>query len=97
MSNYIRQLKLFMAKTSLEQRRYQEAITQYRNTLSLSPENDPALSNLGTALSAFGQHHEALSELEKALKMGPKLAALWFDAANIIIDLGDFKKSPKLL
>jgi len=51
----------------------QEAATEYRSLLAISPDNARALANLGVVLAQLGEYPEAIRSYEKALRLDPQL------------------------
>ena len=51
----------------------QEAATEYRALLKISPDNARALANLGVVLAQLGEYPEAIASYEKALRLEPQL------------------------
>jgi len=70
------------------QGRLDEAITQYRHVLAVTPEDALAHSNLGTALAAQGQLGEAVDHFERALALAPDDADSYSNLGNALAGLG---------
>ena len=59
------------AKQDLAARRYQEAIAQYEEALSLEPMHPAIHRNLGMLLAKLGRYPEAIQHLRKVLEIAP--------------------------
>jgi tetratricopeptide (TPR) repeat protein len=55
--------------------RYEEAVTEWKKALELSPENDKAHNNVGLLLVGIGRFEEAIPHFEKTLKVNPEYPA----------------------
>ena len=58
-----------------QQRRADEAITQFQKALEIQPDNAEARYNLGTVLIQQGRLDEAIAQLQKALEIQPNNAS----------------------
>jgi tetratricopeptide (TPR) repeat protein len=75
------------------QEKHRPAIECYKKALELNPNDESALSNLGSSLNAIGHNQEALSVFQKALKIDPNAPIAWYNAANILCDTGEYKEA----
>jgi spermidine synthase len=57
--------------TLLQQRRYEEAATEFREALKRREDSPDANRNLGTALIAMGNVEEAITYLQRAVQLAP--------------------------
>ena len=64
-----------------------EAISQYRHALELTPDDALAHSNLGTALAAQGKFDEAIGHYERALTLAPEDADSYSNLGNTLVAL----------
>ena len=64
-----------------------EAISQYRYALELTPDDALAHSNLGTALAAQGKFDEAIEHYERALALAPEDADSYSNLGNTLFAL----------
>ena len=77
------------AKQLMAEGKFQQAIALYRELDERVP-NDPGLKlNLGMALHLAGKKREAIPELERAVKLDPKLAPAWLFLGATHLQLGD--------
>src|SRR5262249_53091448 len=58
----------------LRQKKWDDAIAQYRTAIELDPKNALAHSNLGEALAGQGKLDEAVAEHRKAIELDPNYA-----------------------
>jgi tetratricopeptide (TPR) repeat protein len=63
-----------VASLYLDEKRFDQAIAEFRESLRLNRESAPTHYNLAFALSARGRHGEAIAELEEALAIDPAYA-----------------------
>src|SRR5579872_6966101 len=63
----------YLATISCQQGRFTEGAALARNALANDPRHARAHVLLGRALSALGQHEEALSSFDRALTLAPDL------------------------
>lgn len=69
--------------------RLDAAIEGYRRVLRKLPGHAGALANLATVLKASGQSDEALTVLQRAVKLSGAGVEVWFNLGNHLRDLGD--------
>jgi predicted O-linked N-acetylglucosamine transferase (SPINDLY family) len=72
------------------QGRLLEAVTAYRQALSLQPNFPEALNNLGLAQAKLGLLHEARAAYEQALSLRPSFAEAYNNLGNTLHNLGCF-------
>jgi Tfp pilus assembly protein PilF len=73
-----------------EQKRYEEAIEQYRQGIAIKP-NDPELYyNLANALDEMGRSDEAIAAYRKALEVKPDHAESHYNLGNTLARKGDY-------
>jgi tetratricopeptide (TPR) repeat protein len=63
-----------VATLYLDERRYDDAIAEFRQSLRLNGDSAPTHYNLAFALSARGRRDEAIAELQEALRIDPDYA-----------------------
>jgi tetratricopeptide (TPR) repeat protein len=68
------------------------AAEDYRRTAQIAPGNPEVLSNLGTTLHGLNRHHDALAALEAAIASVPDHALAHYNAALVLLHLGDFRR-----
>lgn len=72
MENYLNQHKLFeKAHEALKQKRYEKAISSFKQVLILEPKHVQSYGNIALAYSALGEQKIALQYVEKALLLDP--------------------------
>jgi tetratricopeptide (TPR) repeat protein len=71
--DYVR-VRLYLGDALQAQRKFGEAIEEYRNVLAMEPYNYVAHSNLGNVLDGEGFHREALEEFRLSLAIKPDQA-----------------------
>jgi tetratricopeptide (TPR) repeat protein len=69
----------------------------FRRTLTLWPEDDRALNNLGTVLMMQGRADEALDLFERATRRNPANAAAWFNQSEVFTQRYDFRSATEAL
>jgi len=72
----------------VEQRRFPEAIAEFRGALAIRPSYPDALSALGAALAATGRLPEAVAALEDAVRGDPALPGGHTNLANALAQSG---------
>jgi len=77
---------------SVAQSNFEEAVTNYRSSLSLDS-NNIALVKLANALWSFGEHGEAIDLMESWLRKHPEDNVIAFDLANRYLMNGDDDRS----
>ena len=63
-----------LAAESLNNKRYEESIPEWRRALELSPNEALPHTNLGVALAETGKFREAIAHYQKALELSPRYA-----------------------
>ena len=85
------------AKTAIQSRKYDQAITDLRSILTVKPKDADAHYLLGVALKAKGQQAEAATEFQFAIKENKKLLDAYYDLSILQIDLKQFEGAEKTL
>ncbi|MEE2637803.1 MAG: tetratricopeptide repeat protein [Acidobacteriota bacterium] len=70
------------------QGRFDEAASQYRQVLAVTPDDALAHSNLGTALAAQGQLAEAVEHYQRAVTLEPRDPDSYSNLGNALLELG---------
>ena len=73
------------------------AIRDYQRSFELNPNNSSAHNNYALILSAFGQHDEALEEIELARTLDPLVPYIEINKSWILNNAGRFDESLRLL
>ena len=73
-----------LANVLREQKRLEEAITQYQQALAIKPDYAFAQSNLGNALLKQGKVAEAMRYFREAIHNDPKLAAAYLNLGHVL-------------
>lgn len=71
-----------------EERRYEEAIAQYRHALTISPQDREARYNLGVALVKSSRHGEAAEAFREVIRLDPNHVRACVNLANCLVVLG---------
>lgn len=75
----------------------EQAVAQYREALSLSPEMTSARNRLGITLNKLGRHAEASAEFRRALEHAPQAANLYNNLGFSLYLEGRFDESERAL
>ncbi len=77
---------------------YDRAVADYREALSLKPEDAMSRRNLrvvlvrrGVALANTGEYQRALADLTKAIELGPDKSIAWLRRAQVRMESGDLE------
>ncbi len=77
---------------------YDRAVADYREALSLKPEDAMSRRNLrvvlvrrGVALANTGEYQRALADLTRAIELGPDKAIAWLRRAQVRMESGDLE------
>jgi tetratricopeptide (TPR) repeat protein len=73
-----------------EQKRYEEAIQQYRQGIAIKPDDPELYYNLGNALDEMGRSDEAIAAYRKALEVEPDHAESHYNLGNTLARKGDY-------
>jgi len=73
-----------LGATLLAQRRFDEAIPQFQQSVDITPDYFAAYANLGTALQSRGRINEAITQYRKALELKPNDANLHSSLATAL-------------
>jgi len=76
--------ELVLARLSLAEWRYDEAIDHARRALERQPGDAEAYAMLGLVLTAAGRHEEALAQVREALRRDPKAPPSTFGTLGIV-------------
>jgi tetratricopeptide (TPR) repeat protein len=71
---------------------FDRAAEDYRRAAQLAPDDVEILSNLGTTLHSLNRHGEALAILEAAIARSPGHALAHYNAALVLLQLGEFRR-----
>ena len=90
-------LKSQRAKQLMADGNFAQAIPIYRELNQAVPNNPGLILNLGMALHMAGKEREAVSELEAAVKLDPRLAPAWLFLGTARLQLGETTAGIKAL
>jgi tetratricopeptide (TPR) repeat protein len=79
-----------------KERRYREAIDQFKHALSLKPDYDLAVVNIAAAYRRLGDDDAALAGFEHYLTIDPKDAYVRYQMGEIWLDRGDLARAEPL-
>jgi predicted Zn-dependent protease len=82
-------LKSQRAKELMAEGNFAQAIPLYRELNQAVPNNPGLMLNLGMALQMAGRKREAISELEAAVKLDPRLAPAWLFLGTARLQFGE--------
>jgi Flp pilus assembly protein TadD len=82
------EIRSILGTTLIRQRRYAEAIEQFSELLKSSPENEPALVQLGIAQARSGKPDEAARAFAEALRLDPADAGAHNNLGNVLAQQG---------
>jgi len=74
-------------------KKYREAISSYKKSLQLNPEDPDIFNNLGLALFDYGLFEEAIINYDKALKIQPDCYYAWDNKGDALRALGRFSEA----
>ena len=80
---------LFLGQIYEQQGKYEEAIAEYKQAISLSERTSPILGQLGHAYAMSGQREEALKTLDELQEMSKRRYATPYDLAILYAGLGE--------
>jgi tetratricopeptide (TPR) repeat protein len=85
------------AKAAIDQRNYDQAITQLRSLLTQKPRDEEAHYLLGLALKGKGQKEEAAAEFEAAIKENKKYTDALYELGMLQIDMKQLEAAGRTL
>jgi tetratricopeptide (TPR) repeat protein len=77
-----------LANALQEQKRFDDALVNYRRALQLHPHYVEALNNMANMLCDMGRLDEAVSAYRLAIQVNPKIAILHYNLGTTLRDLG---------
>jgi len=80
-------------KTLHQERRYEEAIREYRASLKLDQENPFLYNAVGLALAAVGKFREALKAFNAAIQLNPDLTDVYNNMGMVYSETGEREKA----
>jgi len=81
------------ATRAMSEHRYDDAAAAYRELLKSAPDEPELLANLGMALAMGGHENEAVSPLERALALNPKLTNARMFLGSSYLAIGEPQKA----
>jgi len=75
---------LIRGRMALEAKRYEEAVTEFRQAVSANPDNVTAHVNLGAALTQTGDLNGAMEQFEATLRIDPKNTTAHYNLAVLL-------------
>ncbi len=82
------EIRFILGETLSKRRRYEEAIGQFSEMLKSSPDNVPALVQIGIARALQGRTEEAVRALSEALRIDPADAGAHNSLGNVLAQQG---------
>jgi len=73
-----------------EERRFEEAILEYDETVLLDPEDALAFSNRGASYFNLGRHQLAIRDFSESIRLNPQIADSFNSRGTVYFDLGQF-------
>jgi superkiller protein 3 len=73
--------------------RYEEAITSYKNALSMQSDYHSAWNNRGLALKNLGRYEEAIASYDKAIEIQPDYRSAWNNRGIALKNLGRYEEA----
>jgi tetratricopeptide (TPR) repeat protein len=86
-------LSVLMTKSWVQIRYWQNTMTLFKHTLSVTANNVKAHNNLGIALLRQGRLDEAFAHFAEALRMSPNNAALYYNLGLALLRQENFKEA----
>ncbi len=74
-------------------KRYNEAVAEYRLALKVYPDYKQAWNNLGSAYRALGRKEKALSAYSRAIKIDPRYALVYYNLGVVYDSAGRYEKA----
>ncbi len=81
------------AKTSLELKKYDDAINGYQKVLQIDPTDGEAIFNLANSHYLAGNHRKAQEIYQQILKDNPQKEAVWYNMAEAHFELKEYDKA----
>jgi Flp pilus assembly protein TadD len=77
----------------LNQKKYDEAISEFKQAIDINPQFDQAYDNLGVAYDHNGELEKAILQYKKALELSPNNAKVYNNLGNAYNKLNQFDKA----
>lgn len=81
-------LGALMTLTAVQISRWQDTETLFAHAISLDPNNEIALANLGTALGQEGRYVEAIGAMSRAVAVNPRYYLFQYNLGNLLERVG---------
>lgn len=78
-----------------ELEKYDLALEDFKNAISIDGENDYTHMNIGITLTKYGAYEEALASLSRAIKFNPQLWEAYANRGRVYSEIGKHKKALK--
>ena len=91
MNNF--ELRMKIGEMNMQQKRFAEAASSFRQAIEMYPESARAHLNLGTVLDAEGGADEAENHYRRALEINPKLRHAHFALGRLLVIKGDYESA----
>ncbi|PYQ10546.1 MAG: hypothetical protein DMH00_10820 [Acidobacteria bacterium] len=88
-------LRLALGNAYAMQRRYADALREYRHILKLYPESKAAWNNIGSTYRAMGKPGNALGAFRKALQRDPRYALAYYNIGTVYDGEGYYDRALK--
>jgi tetratricopeptide (TPR) repeat protein len=76
-----------------DQKRTDEAVSEYKTAIALDPNYADAHNNLGNSLEDLGKHEEAMQEYKTVLMLNPRYARAYYNVGMFYYARGEFSKA----
>jgi len=80
-------------KTFHQERRYEDAVREYRKAVKLDPENPFIFNAMGLALASLGSFRESLESFNRALTINPDLTDVYNNIGMVYAESGERDKA----
>ncbi len=87
----------FLAVDHLNNKRYKEAISRYKEALKANPKHQISYSGLGSAYSAIGENELAITYYKKAIDLDSEISMTHYNLAKVYLELGQKDNAKAIL
>ena len=82
-----------MGIVAFGQKKYEEAINEYKKATAIDSLNDNYFLNLGVALDYIGKKDDAFDNYQKAIQLNPQNSKAYYNLGMIYQDLDNTEKA----
>jgi Flp pilus assembly protein TadD len=82
-------VRSLLADTYLQEKKFEEAVTLYKDMVVATPSDSRLWNNYGAALNGAGQPAQAAAALENAVRLDPSFKQAWTNLGNLYQSQGD--------